>query len=46
MKKDLMKNLNTYRDMGHHIFVYTHDAQVLNAEKCDNSKPKCPGWTF
>ena len=42
----LIKNLNTYRQMGHHIFVYTHDAEVLNAEKCDTSKPQCPGWTF
>jgi nitrogen regulatory protein PII len=46
MADTLIKNLNTYRQMGHHIFVYTHDAQILNAEKCDGSKPKCPGWTF
>ena len=42
----LIKNLNTYRQMGHHIFVYMYDAQVLNAEKCDSSEPKCPGWSF
>ena len=42
----LIKNLNVYREMGHHLFVYTHDVEVLNVEKCDNSKPECPGWTF
>ena len=44
--ENLIKNLNTYRDMGHHIFVFTHDAEVLNAEKIDSSKPSCPGWSF
>jgi len=46
LAETLIKNLNTYREMGHHILVYTHDAQILNAEKCDNSGPKCPGWSF
>lgn len=46
LAETLIKNLNTYREMGHHIFVYTHDAEVLNAEKCDISKPQCPGWSF
>ncbi len=46
LAETLIKNLNTYREMGHHIFVYMHEAQILNAEKCDSSKPKCPGWTF
>ena len=44
--ENLIKNLNTYRQMGHHIFVYTHDAEVLNAEKMENSDPSCPGWSF
>ena len=46
LAESLIKNLNTYRQMGHHIFVYTHDAEVLNAEKCVNTEPSCPGWSF
>jgi|GEM_PF-1228287 len=43
----LIKNLNTYREMGHHLLVYLHDAQILNSEKCDDSTNlQCPGWTF
>ncbi|CAA6821987.1 MAG: Unknown protein [uncultured Sulfurovum sp.] len=29
----LMEQLNQYRNMGYHIFVYTHDAEVLNSDK-------------
>lgn len=46
LAETLIKNLNTYRDMGHHILVYTHDAQILNADKCDDSELSCPGWSF
>ncbi len=34
----LISSLNSYREVGHHILIYTHDAQILNAEKCDGSK--------
>jgi nitrogen regulatory protein PII len=46
LAETVIKNLNTYRDMGHHIIVYTHDAQILNADKCDTVELQCPGWTF
>ena len=46
LAETVVKNINTYREMGHHILVYMHDAQILNAEKCDSSAPKCPGWSF
>ena len=29
----LIENLNKYRDIGHHILIYTHDAQILNSDK-------------
>ena len=30
----LIESLNKYREIGHHILVYTHDAEVLNTDKC------------
>lgn len=33
----LIEKLNQYREMGHHLFVYMHDAKVLNGHKCDGS---------
>jgi nitrogen regulatory protein PII len=44
--ENLIKNLNTYRQMGHHIFVYTHDAEVLDPDKLQSSEESCPGWSF
>ncbi|CAA6801162.1 MAG: Unknown protein [uncultured Sulfurovum sp.] len=29
----LIEELNKYRNMGYHIFVYTHIAEVLNSDK-------------
>ncbi|CAA6816777.1 MAG: Unknown protein [uncultured Sulfurovum sp.] len=29
----LIEELDKYRKMGYHIFVYTHDAKVLNSDK-------------
>lgn len=40
--KDRKAIPHTNREMGHHIFVYTHEAQILNTDKCDSSKPQCP----
>ncbi|CAA6808882.1 MAG: Unknown protein [uncultured Sulfurovum sp.] len=34
--RSLLEELNKYRKMGYHIFVYTHQAEVLNSDKIEN----------
>ena len=34
----LIESLNKYREIGHHILIYTHDAQVLDSDKFGISK--------
>lgn len=29
----LIENLNKYREIGHHILIYTHNAEILNSDK-------------
>ena len=33
MSDTLVENLNRYRRQGHHILIYTHDAEILNSDK-------------
>lgn len=34
----LIAELNQYRKMGYHIFVYTHNAEILNSDKIELCK--------
>lgn len=33
MSEMLIESLNKYREVGHHILIYTHNVEVLNSDK-------------